>query len=126
MAIGLPVSSYHQIFVRTTQSASELAADVGVAAGVQLTEEPENPIRYAGKKPYAAIEIELSHDFADDYGIPFEKYPIVITIRDFDRDMVRQEAVAREVFSKLAASGKYSLILVYNLDTLLDRSDVRE
>ena len=117
------MSTYHQIFVRTMRTESELAADVGVAADVQLTEDPDSPIRYAGKRPYAAVEIESSHDFLDDYGIPFEQYPIVITIRDFDRDMSRQEAFAREVFSQLADLGKYSLLLVYNLDTLLERSD---
>lgn len=119
------MSTYHQIFVRTRRSESELAADVARAVGVPVTkaENGNNPIKYGGKRPYAAVEIELTHDFLDDYGIPFEQYPIVITFRDFDQDMSRQEAFAREVFGKLSSSGNYSMILVFDLTELLERSD---
>lgn len=117
------MSAYHQIFVRTARSASDLAADVAAVAAVQLTEDPGGPIRYAGKRPYAAVEIELSHEFEEDYGIPFDEYQQVITFRDFDGNEAREEEFAREVFGGLAATGKYSLLLVYNLSTLLERSD---
>jgi hypothetical protein len=119
------VSTYHQIFVRTARSEGELVADVARAAKVRMTkaEDDYNPIKYGGKRPYAAVEIELTHDFMEDYGIPFEQYPIVITFRDFDQDMNRQEAFAKEVFDKLSSSGDYSMMLVYDLSTLLERTN---
>lgn len=117
------MSAYHQIFVRTDRGVEELVSDVGAAAEVQMHEiEFDSPVDYGGKRSYAAVEIELSHDFEEDYGIPFQEYPYIVTFRDFDSDKDREEAFAREVFGKLAALGKYSLMLVYNLDTLLERS----
>jgi hypothetical protein len=118
------MSAYHQIFARTARTGEEFAADVGAAAGVRMEKvESGGPAGYAGKRPYAAVEIELSHDFEEDYGIPFEEYPLVITFRDFDGEKAREEEFAREVFARLASSGNYSLLLVFNLSKLLERHD---
>lgn len=117
------MSAYYQIFTRTVRGEEEFVADVGVAAGVNMHKiEFESPAGYGGKRPYAAVEIELSHEFEEDYGIPFREYPYLITFRDFDNNKDREEEFAREVFSGLASTGRYSLLLVYNLSTLLERS----
>lgn len=118
------MSAYHQIFARTSGTEDEFVHDVAAAAGVQMHKtESGSPVSYGGKRPYAAVEIELSHQFEEDYGIPFGEYPLLITIRDFDNNKDREEEFAREVFSGLASTGRYSLLLVYNLSTLLERSD---
>lgn len=118
------MSAYHQIFARTSRTEGEFVHDVADAAGVGMHKiEPEGPVGYAGKRPYAAVEIELSHEFEEDYGIPFEEYPYLITIRDFEGNKDREEQFAREVFANLASTGHYSLLLVYNLSALLERTD---
>lgn len=118
------MTAYHQIFVRTDRSVDQFVADVAAAAGVEMDETGSGgPVRYGGKRPNAAVEIELSHEFEEDYGIPFEEYPYIITLRDFDGNNSREEEFAREVFANLSSAGGYSLLLVYNLSTLLERSD---
>ena len=118
------MTAYHQIFARTNRSVGQFVADVAVAAGVEMDKiNFKSPVEYGGKRPYAAVEIELSHDFDEDYGIPFDEYPYIITFRDFDGNKSREEDFAREVFAQLAPAGGYSLLLVYNLSTLLERSD---
>jgi hypothetical protein len=44
----------------------------------------------------------------------------VVTIRDYDRDMARQAEWAQRVFDHLAASGRYALLLVFDLHELID------
>lgn len=118
------MSAYYQIFARTVRGEEQFAADVAAAAGVDMRKiELGSAVGYGGRRPYAAVEIELSHEFEEDYEVPFGEYPYLITFRDFDGDGAREEEFAREVFAGLAATGGYSLILVYNLSTLLERSD---
>lgn len=118
------MTAYYQIFVRTNRSVDQFVADVEAAAGVEMDEiDSGGPVRYGGKRPYAAVEIELSHEFEEDYGIPFDEYPYIVTIRDFDGNDSRAEEFAREVFANLSLAGGYSLLLVYNLSALLESSD---
>jgi hypothetical protein len=75
--------------------------------------------RTAGQVGRAAVEIELSHEFEDDRGIPLSQYPIIITVRDYASDKGREETVARQIFGVLCGQG-YSLLLVLGLQKLLD------
>lgn len=118
------MSMYHQIFVRTERSGAQLAADVGLAAGSTLTarsDDADEGIAYAGKTDQAAIEIEMSHEFDDDYGIPFSRYPVVVTVRDFNGDKACEEQLARSILRGLCGRADYSLMLVFNLSSLLDQ-----
>ncbi|MGH3375822.1 MAG: hypothetical protein ACRDP6_13885 [Actinoallomurus sp.] len=119
------MSSHHQIFVRQEDAEREFPVDVAAASGTVLNEVDDavsEEIAYAGTTENTAVEIELSHDFEDDYGIPFSAYPMIVTIRDLDRDLERQESLARDVYGRLGALGGYSLLLVFDLSTLLERS----
>ena len=117
------MSAYHEIFVRTDRATEQFLSDVAAAIGVPIdpiADEINEYIDYAGQIEHAAIEIEMTHEFEEDYGIPFEQYPIDITVRDFGSDKQREEALARDIFGKLCQRG-YSLLLVFNLARLLDR-----
>jgi hypothetical protein len=53
--------------------------------------------------------------------MPFSEYPVIVTIRDFDGDLERQESLARDIYRRLCAYGGYSLLLVFDLSSLLER-----
>ena len=116
------MSAYHQIFARRQRPPQQLVSDVAAAIGASLAPvggQAGEGIAYAGQAGRAAVEIEMSHEFEDDRGIPFSRYPIVITVRDYDSDKGREETVAREIFGALCGHG-YSLLLVLDLQKLLD------
>lgn len=77
---------------------------------------------YAGSLGRTAVEVEFTHEYEDDRGIPFEQYDSLLTVRDFDSDQERQEAVARRIFENLSTLGRYDLILVRDLQELLASS----
>ncbi len=117
------MSAYHEIFVRTDKGENDFLADVSAAAGTSLhpvPDEKNKDVSYAGRGDHAAIEIELSHALEEDYGIPFQRYPILITLRDFDSDKTREEELARSLFQQLCRRGGYELLLVFNVSRLLD------
>lgn len=115
------MSAYHQIFARRQRPEERLVSDVAAAIGAPLAPVggQAGGIAYAGQAGRAAVEIEMSHEFEDDRGIPFSTYPIVITVRDYDGDKKREETVARDLFGVLCGQG-YSLLLVLDLQKLLD------
>ncbi len=71
---------------------------------------------------YWVVEVETSHGYEDDFGIPFSEYPIAITIRDLEGDKQREESAARSIFDNLASVGGYSQLLVFDLQKLLAAS----
>jgi hypothetical protein len=79
----------------------------------------DNPIAYAGRTRDVAVEVELHHDFEDDFGMKFSQYPVVITLRSFDSDKAHEEAVAKDAFEKMAAIGNYALLLTFDLQRLI-------
>jgi hypothetical protein len=116
------MSAYHQIFARRPRPPQQLVSDVAAAIGGPLAPvggQASEGIAYAGQAGRAAVEIEMSHEFEDDRGIPFSQYPIVITVRDYDSDKGREETVAREIFAALCGR-EYSLLLVLDLQQVLD------
>jgi len=117
------MSAYHEIFVHTDKGENDLLADVSAAAGTPLhpvPDEKNKDVSYAGRADHAAIEIEMSHELEEDYGIPLHRYPILITVRDFDSDKTREEELARGLFQQLCRRGGYELLLVFNASRLLD------
>lgn len=67
----------------------------------------------------AAVDVNLAHEYDEDFGIPFPDYESVITVRDDDRDLERQEILATRIYHNLAAVGSYALALVFDLQHLL-------
>lgn len=115
------MSGYHEIFVRTSNSIEKLVADLATAAHCRMRkfDTKDNPIAYAGRTRDVAVEVELHHDFEDDFGMKFSQYLVVITLRSFDSDKAHEEAVAKEVFEKMAAIGNYALLLTFDLQRLI-------
>lgn len=116
------MSTYHQIFIATEQPVPVLLGDLAAVAGREPAPADSDPVDYAVAIGRDAVEVELTHDFEEDYGIPFERYEVLVTVRDFDRDLARQEECARRVFDHLAGTGRYALLLVFDLRDLLDSS----
>lgn len=116
------MSAYHEIFIHTAEPLDVLLADLATASGAELRPRDGTPVDYSVGLEHAAVELELQHDFEEDFGIPFERYERVVTIRDFDRDKDREEALARRLYASLTSTGRYRLVLVYNLQRLLAAS----
>lgn len=114
------MSSYHDIFITPAEPVETLIRDVSAACGSDLQPREGEYVSYSASLGCAAVEVELEHDYEEDHGIAFDKYDAVITIRDFDRDKVREEALARDIFRKLAETKKYALALVFDLQMLID------
>lgn len=121
------MSSYHEIFIRTDNSTEQLIADLAAAANCKMERlGPEyDPIAYAGQVDNAAVEVELHHDFEDDFGMRFSRYPIVITFRSFASDKAHEKKVAKDIFGKMAAIGGYAMILAFDLQSLIAEHPAR-
>jgi hypothetical protein len=113
------MSTYHQVFVATGEPVKTLLADLAVVAGKELGPVDDGPVDFAVGVGSGAIEVELAHAFVNDGALRFEEYPLVVTSRDYDRDMERQEKWARRVYARLAATGRYALLLVLDVQHLL-------
>ncbi|TDC60812.1 hypothetical protein E1200_29850 [Actinomadura sp. GC306] len=119
------MSSYYQIFLRAPEVGERLLSDIAGAAGVELSSSSTSGggIDFAGGADTVKVQVELSHEFDDDYGIPFSQYPVVVTVIDLERSAAREEVLARDVFNKLAEAGIYSMLFVHDLSVLIDRAD---
>ncbi len=118
------MSAYHQVFLRprTPHGADAVVPDIQACAGAQLETEGSDYADYAGGIKDAAFVVKLSHEYDDDYDIPFSQYPVCVTIRQYDRNEARQEDLARGLFANLKRLGRYDLLLVFDLYKLLDRA----
>ncbi|PWI17769.1 hypothetical protein DI272_29115 [Streptomyces sp. Act143] len=116
------MSEYHYIFIRPGLPRDRLIQDISAACGAELSHTEDEFIDRAGNLGHAAVEVEFSHEYEDDHGMPFQRYDSLLTIRDFDTDRKRQEATARRIFENLRAFDRYDLILVRDLQELLASS----
>jgi hypothetical protein len=117
---GSGVSAHHQVFVRTRYPVDRLVADVGAAAGTRMVPVRDSEVAFAGSVGYAAVEVELSHNFEDDAELDFTAYPVLVTVRDFDRDQARQQQLALAIAAALAGEG-HELLVVFDLQRLIER-----
>ncbi|MEU5886418.1 hypothetical protein ABZ835_06215 [Streptomyces sp. NPDC047461] len=113
------MSEYHYIFMRPGRPRERLVQDVSAACGVELRPVEAEFVDRAGNLGHAAIEVEFAHEYEDDHGMPFEQYDSLLTVRDFEADMERQEATARRIFEQLSRLDHYDLLLVRDLQALL-------
>jgi hypothetical protein len=114
------VSEYHYVFVNPGHPHDQLISDLSWACGVQPKPVKSEFIDYAANLAYAAVEVEFSHDYEEDQGMPFERYEALFTVRDFDSNTPRQEGLARQIFARLASLGKYSLLLTLDLQQFIE------
>jgi hypothetical protein len=92
-------------------------------------------IHEEGSDPYirlGSVAIYIGpHEFDDDDiafndGSPIplhSQYPCWIEVRDTEKDLQRQEAVARQVFDVLKAAGRWPLVLIDDMQHLIDSYD---
>ncbi|MEU6354011.1 hypothetical protein ABZ896_32555 [Streptomyces sp. NPDC047072] len=116
------MSEYHYVFLHPGDSRRQLVEDVGAACGVELKPSADEFVDHSANLGHAAVELEFTHDYEDDHGIPFERYDALLTVRDFDSDLERQAATALRIFERLAAVDRYDLILIRDLQELLASS----
>jgi hypothetical protein len=116
------MSEYHYVFIRPGFPRERLVHDVASACDAELKPVNAEFIDYAANLGYAAVELEFSHEYEEDHGMPFERYDSLFSVRDFDSNLERQEATARRIFGRLAALDRYDLILVRDLQELLASS----
>lgn len=114
------MSEYHYIFIHPGRPEQRLISDISSACGVALRPVDSEFIDYSAHLGHAAVEVELSHEYEEDCGVPFEKYDSLLSVRDFASDVARQESLARTIFRNLASLERYSLVLVRDLQVLLD------
>ncbi|MFF2661454.1 hypothetical protein ACFVUH_29335 [Kitasatospora sp. NPDC058032] len=120
------MSTHHEVFVERAEGVShdQLVADVEAACGVPLLPSGnEFDDRYAGFDR-TKVWLAFSHEFEEDKGIPFERYDSYLDVKDVDGDLVRQEAAARRFYDALAATGRYRLALVLDVQRLILATDL--
>ncbi|WP_181697664.1 hypothetical protein [Nocardia sp. GTS18] len=116
------MSASHQIFIRANRSLSNIISDINWATGISLTGTGNSEFPYAAKLDSAFIDIEPTHDYENEPGLPFEQYSTILEVRDIDNNQKREEALSRDIFGKLAALPGYHLMLVFNLQRNLMQS----
>ncbi|MEV3962500.1 hypothetical protein AB0M34_16630 [Nocardia sp. NPDC050193] len=119
------MSSYHQIFLKGSADGPALAEALTVITGCA----PRKQVLSSGVSVqsfffgHAVVDLEMFHEYEDDFGIPFSDYPVMITVRDLDSDKLREEATAKRLFDGLTARGNISGILVFDLQKLIGQHD---
>ncbi|MEU3208871.1 hypothetical protein ABZ702_34385 [Streptomyces cyaneofuscatus] len=113
------MTSHHSIFIHPGLPEETLTADVAAASGARLRRVAHGPVDYGADLGDTALEIELSHDYEEDMGIPFDRYQVVVTVRDFEGHRDREQARAEHVFNRLADVRRYWLVLVFDLQTVI-------
>jgi hypothetical protein len=111
------MTAYHQIFV-PSGPVDQLLREIGEACGCALAKADGDPIDFAASLEHVAVDVELHHGLEPDHGIPFDEFATVVTVRDYDRDLTRQEGVARRLFEHLARAHD-RLLLVFDAQELL-------
>ncbi|MFF1795372.1 hypothetical protein ACFVXQ_14345 [Kitasatospora sp. NPDC058263] len=115
------MSSQHYIFLQPADSDADIVADLSAACGRELRRVDTGVMDYVTTvDDKTRAELELSHEFEEDQGIPFERFQAVVAVRDIDRDMDRQLAVARRILRHLADTKRYWVVLVYELQLYIE------
>ncbi|MDT0319417.1 hypothetical protein [Streptomyces millisiae] len=113
------MSAYHEIFVHPGRPLERLVSDVSIACGTPLEPVEDESITHRANLGFAAVEVEPSHEFEEDRGLAFDRYDSLVTVRDFGKDMERQEAAARRIFEALASLRRYRLLLVHDVQRFI-------
>ncbi|WP_411116428.1 hypothetical protein [Streptomyces sp. 058-1L] len=76
-----------------------LTADVATAFGTRLLPVARGPADYCADLGGTRLELELSHDYVEDRGIPFDRYQVIASLRDFGGDRERERARAEHILA---------------------------
>ncbi|MBK0373882.1 MULTISPECIES: hypothetical protein [unclassified Streptomyces] len=114
------MSSHHSIFIHPGHPVDALVGDVALACGGRLRPTVNGPADYILDLGDATLELETEHEYEEDKGVPFERYEVVLTVRDSDGDMEREQVTARQIFHELAVLRRYWLVLVFDLQAVID------
>jgi hypothetical protein len=121
------MSRTSHVFAGPDEPARAVREALEAALGGSFTypiEEGEDPYLTHGR---ADIYVG-PHDYEDDMvpsgdgsWVPLHsQYPHNIEIRDIDRDIERQQALARQVFEALRALGRWRLVYIDDMQRLVD------
>lgn len=119
------MSAHHQLFSRTHEGHSEIVADLSRAAGIPDLDRVaplDAADTYRGLTPSAVIELEITHSYERDGDLHFEDYPILITVRDLQRDLNAELFTAPTICLTFDSVGCYDLLLVFDLQRLIWRN----
>ncbi|OZC49320.1 hypothetical protein CH289_17455 [Rhodococcus sp. RS1C4] len=119
------MSAHHQLFVRTTKGQSEIIADLSRAAGIRSLDRVaplDAADSYRGLTPSAVIELEMAHSYEVDRNLHFEDYPILVTVRELQRDQTAELSATLTICFTLDSLGGYDMLLVFDLQRLVWRN----
>lgn len=114
------MTSLHSIFIHPGHPVAALVADVALACGGRLRPAVNGPADYIVSLSDATLELEMEHEYEEDKGIPFERYQVVLTVRESNGDLEREGVTARQIFHELSILRRYWLVLVFDLQTVID------
>jgi len=113
------VTSHHSIFIHPGHPVEALVADVALACGGRLRRAVNVPADYVASLSNATLELEMEHEYEEDKGIPFERYQVVLTVRESNSSMEQEAVISRQIFHELATLRRYWLVLVFDLQTVI-------
>ncbi|TLF96638.1 hypothetical protein FEK35_28220 [Nocardia cyriacigeorgica] len=113
------LSAYHEIFTRPSNGERDILGDIQKIVGKNPEKSARGSSDFLFDPGLSVLDVAMSHDYDDDYGIAFSKYPIAITVRDVKYNKQQEESSARKLFEALHKGGDYTGILVYDLRRLL-------
>jgi hypothetical protein len=93
--------SYVELYFASPDDRSTVVERVSSAIGASFQPSGEPYADYMGKKDGVVFDLKFGHELEDDIGIPFERMPIVLTVRGERGEEDRHEATAKRVFEKL-------------------------
>ncbi|KPC78583.1 MULTISPECIES: hypothetical protein [Streptomyces] len=114
------MTSHHGIFMHPGHPVEALVADVALACGGRLRPTVNGPLDYIASLSNATLELEMQHEYEEDKGVPFERYQVLLTVRDSDGDMERERRTARQIYHDLTVLRRYWLALVFDLQAVID------
>ncbi|MGW0791176.1 hypothetical protein ACWD04_23760 [Streptomyces sp. NPDC002911] len=114
------MTSHHSIFIHPGHPVEALVVDVALACGGRLRPAVNGPADYIVSLSDTTLELEMEHEYEEDKGIPFERYQVVLTVRESNGDMKREKVTAGQVFHELAILQRYWLVLVFDLQAVID------
>jgi hypothetical protein len=112
------LSAYTEIFVASDDDMAAVAAVVGAVLGSDFT--PTEGDYWTAVHDHAAYDLEVN-DFETDRDLNFDDFTWLIAVRDLDRDLERQQVLARQLFDKLATATSWPMMLTHDLQRLLAR-----
>ncbi|BFO16389.1 hypothetical protein SHKM778_27770 [Streptomyces sp. KM77-8] len=76
------MTSHHSVFIHPGHPVEALVSDVAPACGGRLRRAVNGPADYVVSLSDATLEVEMEHEYEEDKGIPFERYQVVLTVRE--------------------------------------------